>query len=148
MKIILLKDIAKLGKRYDTKDVSSGHALNLLIPQGHAVAATADALKRFEKERAQAEGERKVQQDLLVKNIKDLDGVTITISSKANPKGHLFAGIHKEEIVEQLFKQTQLQILSDSIQLEHPIKEVGEHTIAVSGAGKSAKLKVVIVSVK
>ncbi len=148
MKIILLKDIQKLGKKYETKEVSSGHALNLLIPQGHAVAATSEAVKRFETMRAAAEGERKVQQDLLVKNIKDLENVTLTISGKANEKGHLFAGIHKEQIIDQLFKQTQLRISAESIELEHPLKTVGDHTIAVSGAGKSTKLKVVIASVK
>ncbi|MBU6232265.1 50S ribosomal protein L9, partial [Patescibacteria group bacterium] len=80
MKVILIKDVPKLGSRYEVKDVSSGHATNLLIPQGLALAATPDALKRLETQRKQAEAERKIHEDLLVKNIKDLDGKTITIS--------------------------------------------------------------------
>ncbi|MFA6554044.1 MAG: 50S ribosomal protein L9 [Candidatus Paceibacterota bacterium] len=144
MKIILLKDVAKLGRRFDTKEVSSGHALNLLIPQGLAIVATPEAVKKNDVERAKAEGERKVHADLLVKNIKDLDGVTLTIVGKANEKGHLFAGIHKEAIVAELQKQTELQIDPSFIELDQPLKTVGEHMIKVNGGGKSVTFKVVI----
>lgn len=144
MKIILLKDVTKLGKKFDTKDVSPGYATNLLIPNGLAIPATKEALKRFELERARVEGERKIQGELLMENIKSLDGVTLTILSKANEKGHLFAGIHREEIAKELDSQLHLSIDSTSIILEHPIKEVGEHTIEVKVEGKSAKFKVVV----
>ncbi|MDE1941407.1 MAG: 50S ribosomal protein L9 [Patescibacteria group bacterium] len=144
MKVILIKDVPKLGSRYEVKDVSSGHATNLLIPQGLALAATPDALKRLETQRKQAEAERKIHEDLLVKNIKDLDGKTITISGKANDKGHLFAGLHREAIAAELQKQTELQIDPSFLAIEHPLKELGEHTVEVKGGGKSAKLKIVI----
>jgi large subunit ribosomal protein L9 len=144
MKVILLKDVSKVGRRFDIKDVSNGHALNLLIPQGLAISATPEAVKRIELEKAKSEGQRKVQEELLVKNIKDLEGKTLTITGKANEKGHLFAGLHKEEIVAELNKQTQLSIDPSFIILEHPIKEVGEHTIEVKGGGKGAKFKLVV----
>ncbi|MEK7609584.1 MAG: 50S ribosomal protein L9 [Patescibacteria group bacterium] len=144
MKIILLKDIAKLGKKFDTKEVSDGHAINLLIPQGLAIAATKDAVKRIEVQKLALEGERKIHQELLVKNIEGLKDIILTIISKANDKGHLFAGLHKEAIAIEIEKQTRLQVDPDFIQLEHPLKEVGEHTIEVKGGGKSVKFKVVI----
>ncbi len=144
MKVILLKDVSKLGRKYDVKDVASGHALNLLIPRGEAVAATRDALKRVESQKAKMEGERKVMEDLVAKNIQDLEGTTLTVSGKANDKGHLFAGLHKEEVAKELLKQTKLQIDPSFIQLEHPIKEVGTHAIEVKVGGKSAKFKLVI----
>jgi large subunit ribosomal protein L9 len=144
MKVILQKDVAKLGRKYDVKEVSSGHAQNLLIPQGLAVVATKEALKKTEVARLAMEAERKIHEDLLAKNIKDLDGVTLTIAGKANDKGHLFAGIHKEAIVDELLKQTQLQVDPSFIQIEHPLKTVGEHAIEVKGGGKSAKFKVVV----
>jgi large subunit ribosomal protein L9 len=148
MKIILQKDIKKLGKKFDIKDVNSGHALNLLIPQGLAVPATPDAIKKAQADKIKHEGEMKVHLDLLLKNIKDLEGVSISISGKANEKGHLFAGIHKEEIAEQLQKQTKLQINPSFIELDHPIKELGEHIIKVSGSGKNTTFKVNIEATK
>ncbi len=144
MKIILLKDVAKLGRKYDTKTVSDGHAINLLIPQGLAIAATRDAVKRIESIKASTEGDRKIQEELLVKNIEGLNDATITITGKANEKGHLFAGLHKEVIAEEIQKQTRLQVDPSFIQLEHPLKTVGEHVLEVRGGGKSAKLKVVV----
>lgn len=144
MKIILLKDVPKLGHRLDIKDVSSGYATNLLIPKGLAVSATKEMIRKTEIEKAMIEGEKMVQQDLLVKNIQDLEGITITMKSKANEKGHLFAGLHKEAIAEELAKQTKLTIDPTFIQLEHPIKEVGEHTIEVKGIKKIVKFKLVI----
>jgi large subunit ribosomal protein L9 len=146
MKIILLKDVPKVGHRFETKDVSSGFALNLLIPQNLAVAATPDAMKRLEVEKKRLEGEKKVHADLLAKNLGDLESITLTITGKTNEKGHLFAGLHKEAIAEELLKQTQLQIDPSFIQLEHPIKEVGDHDIQVTGGGKSVKFKLSVVA--
>ena len=144
MKVILLKDIVKLGHKFDVKEVSSGHAQNLLIPRGEAIAATQQALKRLEAEKAKAEAERKVQTDLLLKNINGLNGVTLNMAGKANDKGHLFAGLHVEDIAAEISRQTKLQIDPTSIRIGHPIKEIGEHEITVEAAGKSVKFKLVI----
>jgi large subunit ribosomal protein L9 len=148
MKIILLKDVAKLGRQYEVKEVSSGHAINLLIPQGLALSATPDVVKRLEIKKKQADSERKIHEDLLVMNLKDLDGKTLTILGKANEKGHLFAGLHREAIAAELQKQTELQVDPSFIQLEHPLKELGEHVVEVKGGGKSVKFKVLIEAVK
>ena len=144
MKIILLKDVPKLGKKFDIKTASDGHALNLLIPQGLAIIATPDAVKRVELEKKQEEAKRKIHEELLAENLKGLNETTLTITAKANPKGHLFAGLHAEAIASELQKQTRLQVEPSFIQLKNPIKEVGEYTLEVKAAGKSAKFKLII----
>lgn len=144
MKVILLKDISGVGRKYDVKDLKSGYALNFLIPKGDATAATPAAVKRVQAEKAKLDGERKVQEDLLAKNIQDLDGFTLTITGKANEKGHLFAGLHRDAIALELEKQSKLQINPSFIALDHPVKEVGEHNIVVNAGGKSATFKLVI----
>ena len=144
MKIILLKDIPKLGKKYEVKTASDGHAVNFLIPRGLAISATPENLRRFETEKAKYDGEKKVHEALLADNLKALEDTVLTISGKANEKGHLFAGLHQAEIAAELAKQTRIQLDPSFIQLDHPIKEIGEYMVEVKGEGKSVKFKVVI----
>lgn len=144
MKIILLKDVKKVGKKYDIKNISDGYAQNLLIPQGLAVAATVDVLKRVELERSRDEGEKKVRHELLLENLKQLDGVTITMIEKANEKGHLFAGVHKPEIIPAILKQTRIQIDEEHLVLEKPIKEIGIHSLEVKAGNKSVNFNLEI----
>ena len=144
MKVILIKDVSGVGRKYDVKEVKSGYALNFLIPQGDAIAATPAALKRVEADKAKAAGERKVREDLLAKNLDGLDGIVITVAGKANEKGHLFAGLHREALAAELEKQAKLQIDPEFILAEHPIKEVGEHDVKVKAGDKTVSFKLVI----
>ncbi len=144
MKVILLKDVKKIGKRYETKDVSDGYAQNLLIPQGLAINATLEAVKRIDVIKNKLAVENKVQEELLAKNIKSLESIVLTIVGKANEKGHLFAGIHNEEIVAELAKHAHVQVDPSFIQLTSPIKEVGEFSVEVKAEGKSAKFKLIV----
>lgn len=144
MKVIFLKDVPKVGKRYETKNIADGYALNLLIPKGLAVAATPDTIKRIETEKARMDGERKVQEELLLENLKGIEGATVTLVERANDKGHLFAGVHKTELIPQIEKQTRIQISPEYIVLDKPIKEVGEYPIEIRVGNKSAKFKLVV----
>ena len=136
--------MAKVGKKYDVKNVSDGHALNLLIPRGLAITADAGAMRRIEKLKAEDTAHKKVQEDLLLMNLKAVEGTTLEISEKANEKGHLFAGIHKTEIITRMKSDKHIDLLPDFIVLEKPIKEVGEHTVEIRVKDKTAKLKLVI----
>lgn len=144
MKIILLQDVAKIGRKYDVKNVSDGHALNLLIPKGLAQVATPDALKKVEKLKLEDAAHRKVQEDLLLMNLKAVESTTLEIKEKANDKGHLFAGVHKEEIISRMKSEKQIDLLPEFIELDKPIKEVGNHIVVIKVKDKSAKLKLTI----
>jgi large subunit ribosomal protein L9 len=142
MKVILLQDIRKVGKKFEIKDVSDGYAINLLIPRKMAETATDSAVKRINNLKAKEEGEKKVREDLLVKNVKDLEGKTIELKAPANDKGSLFKGIHQDELVQAIKSQTELDLAPEYIILEKPIKEVGEHTVSVQVQDKTATFKV------
>jgi large subunit ribosomal protein L9 len=142
MKVILLQDIRKVGKKFEIKDVSDGYAINMLIPRKMAETATDSAVKRFNNLKAKEEGEKKVREDLLVKNVKDLEGKTIELKAPANDKGSLFKGIHQDELVQAIKTQTELDLAPEYIILEKPIKEVGEHTVSVNVQDKTATFKV------
>ncbi len=148
MKIILLKDILKIGRKYEIKNVSDGFAFNSLIPKGLAEVATASAVKRAEKMKSEDTTHKKVQEDLLLMNIKAIDGMTLEISERANEKGHLFAGIHKEEIIAKVREKKSIDLLPEFIMLKRPIKEVGEFEIEIKAQDKKAKLKLVVTGIK
>jgi len=147
MKVILLHDIKKVGKKYEVKDVSNGYALNLLIPKGLAEVATPASEKRLAVVKSRIDAETKINHELLVKNLKDLAGVVIEMKEKVNEKGHLFAGIHKEDIVKALKAQSRVDVAKEYIDLEKPIKELGEHTINVKVGEHTASFKLNVASV-
>ncbi len=144
MKIILLQDVPNLGLRYDIKNVSNGYARNFLFSKKLAQLATEKAIKNINTLKKVHEVEMKIHKDLLAKNIADLGEVKILIKEKANEKGHLFAGIHKDEIVVAIKKQTRLDISPDFIKLKEPIKEVGEYDIVIESGDKKNTFKLKI----
>ena len=138
MKVALIKDVSGLGKKNDVKTVSDGYALNFLIPQKSAEVATAAVLARIELVKKQEVAEKAVKEDLLSKNLHTIHDKVVEIDREANDKGHLFAGIHKDEIVKAVKEEIDVDLLPDFIVLDKPIKEVGEHKIDLKVHGKSA----------
>jgi large subunit ribosomal protein L9 len=144
MKVILLKDVPKLGKKFDVKNVSDGFALNSLIPQGLVAVATDALIKKTEGEKALLAEKRKKEEADLAKNLDVVSKNPLEIRVKANAKGHLFSSIHKAEIAVEIHKATGVHIDAEFVKLEKPLKEVGEHVVEIAAGGKVAKLKLVI----
>ena len=144
MKIILLKDVPKVGQRYDIKDVAEGFALNMLIPRGLAEVATPNAVKKVKEMRRNDLTQKKIEEKLLVKSLENLKNLTVTLKEKANDKGYLFAGITKEMLAGEILKISRLNINPEFIKLVKPIKEVGEHKVLVEVMGRSVEFTVKI----
>lgn len=131
MKIILSQDITGVGRKGEVKNVSDGYARNFLLPNKLGQIATPSAIASAEKLKKQAEQDKGVQKDILEKNIKGLNGLKVQLKAKANEKGHLFSIIHPDEISKILKEEHHLDIPSKMIEIEKPIKELGEHTIKI-----------------
>lgn len=144
MKVILLKDVPKVGHKYQVATVSDGYAMNFLFPKGLAEVASGKAMERLEAMKATEEAERKVREDLLLKNMAEISGITVEMSGKANDKGHLFAGIHKDALIPAIKEQTRIDIAPEYITLDKPIKEVGEHKIPVVVQDKQVEFTLVV----
>lgn len=142
MKVILLKSVPKVGHKYDVVDVAEGFAMNSLFPKGLAENASAKAVARVAALKATEDAERKIREDLLLKNLTSLESVKIEVSGKANDKGHLFGGIHKDEIIVALKEQAHVDITAEYIVLDKPVKEVGDHKVEVNVQGKTAEFTV------
>ncbi|HEV7701837.1 MAG TPA: 50S ribosomal protein L9 [Candidatus Paceibacterota bacterium] len=144
MKVIFLKDVPRVGRKYDIKNVPDGYAMNFLLPKKMVELATPKAVKDLEMRKKTIEIEREVQTDFLMKNLEEIKGKTLLMKVKADEKGHLFKGIHSKEIVEEMHAQHHAEIAEEFIVLPKPIKETGEHEIQISIAGKKSSFKLVI----
>ncbi len=130
MRVILLRDVAKIGRRYEVKEVPSGHAQNFLIPQKLAIPATPDALRKLEVEMKKKTIMTDRHDSDFTSSLEMLKSSGVDISLPANEQGHLFKGVHASDIVKHLTSQG-LRIDEKEIVLPHPLKEVGEHAVTL-----------------
>ncbi len=125
MKVLLIKDVYKLGRAGDVKKVADGYGRNFLLPQKLAVLATPGAMKTAEKVRAQAE----VQRAALNSELKDLadhiNGITLTFPVKAGETGKLYGSITSQDIAKAIQEQTRYEVKRQQIDMQ-PIRELGE----------------------
>lgn len=129
MKVILTKDVAGLGKTGDVKDVSEGHARNLLLRRNLALPATSELLAKAQKEQQEKQIKIAKDQDRAIALKHKLEGKTIKLAAKANGK-NLFASIQPQQIAEKL-AEIGIEITAASIKTTKPIKSIGQHEVSV-----------------
>lgn len=130
MKVMLLKDVYKLGRAGDIKKVADGYGRNFLIPQGLAVLATAGAIKQAERVRKQAEIRRAELNSELKGLAEQIQGVTLTFGAKAGETGKLYGSITTQDVATALSEQTRYEIKKHQIDMQ-PIRNLGEFTARV-----------------
>jgi len=148
MKVILLKDIENLGKKYEIKEVSNGYARNYLIPRKLAKVANEKNLKWLEKQKEKEE--KKAEEDL--KKVQEaasaVDGQEIIIPVKVGEDGQLFESITVQKIYEKL-KEAGFEIKKNQILLESPIKELGEFPVKIKFPHNlEPEIKIIVVEEK
>lgn len=136
MEVILLKDVAKVGKRFDIVTVADGYALNCLIPRGLAQAATPAARAATLSRKREADANKQKHEGEIEKCISQIDGKTVTIHERANEQGHLFASLHPEKIAGAVYDQLGVTIPAECVQPAEPIKTTGDISVVI-GAGKT-----------
>ncbi len=125
MKVMLVKDVYKLGRAGDVKKVADGYGRNFLLPQGLAVLATAGALKQVEKIRSQAE----IRRTELNSELKDLatqiGAVVLNFPAKAGETGKLYGSITTQDVATAIQEQTRYEVKKQQIDMQ-PIRNLGE----------------------
>lgn len=125
MKVLLIKDVYKLGRAGDIKKVADGYGRNFLIPQGLAVLATDGALKQVQKIKAQAEIRRNTQNEEL-KGVADLvKEVTLIFPAKAGETGKLYGSITTQDIATALTEKIRYEIKRQQVDTQ-PIRTLGD----------------------
>lgn len=130
MKVMLIKDVYKLGRAGDIKKVADGYGRNFLISQGFAVLATAGALKQVEKVRKQAEI-RRAEQNSELKGLADqIQGITVIFGAKAGETGKLYGSITTQDVAAAITEQVRFEVKKQQIDMQ-PIRNLGEFTAYV-----------------
>lgn len=130
MDVILREDIDKLGSRGQVVHVTAGYARNFLLPKRLAVAATESNKKIVEQERQahlRKEAKQKNEAEDLAKLV---GGVTVTIAQKAGENDQLFGSVTSKDVAEALEKKN-FTIDRRKVQLDEPIRQLGEHKVVV-----------------
>jgi large subunit ribosomal protein L9 len=125
MKVMLVKDVYKLGRAGDIKRVADGYGRNFLIPQGFAVLATEGALKQVQKIKAQAEVRRSSQNSELKGLADQIKDVTLTFAAKAGDTGKLYGSITTQDIATALSEKVRFEVKRQQVDTQ-PIRVLGE----------------------
>lgn len=148
-KVILLKDIPKLGQRGDIKEVKDGYFRNFLLPRKLAELATREKIYKKQSEEAAKQGTKKELEEDSSRELASLGGKTLSFEVKATKKGGLYRAISGKDIIESLRKEGFETMAESWLKIKEPLKEVGEREVEIlSPLGKKAKIKIEIKPLK
>jgi large subunit ribosomal protein L9 len=145
MKIILLEDVSKVGRRGEVRDVSDGYARNFLIPKKLALGATAGNLKNLDhiKKQANAKADRAKADAEAVRA--QIEALAYEERRQASEEGKLFGSVTSQDLVDFLGKHG-VKVERRRVQLDEPIKTLGETSVPVRlHAEVTAQLRVSVV---
>ena len=146
MRLILREAVEHLGQPGDLITVKPGYARNYLIPRGLAYRATDANVQRIEEERRLRE--ERIRRAYLEANrqASRLEGLTLQFTARASEEGTLFGSVTVKDILERA-EEADLDFVLDkrSVQLDEPIKTVGEHVVLMRlHAGVETEVRVIV----
>jgi large subunit ribosomal protein L9 len=131
MKIILQREIDKLGVPGDVVEVADGYARNYLVPRGLAVPASRGAVRH-------ADSLRRAHQERVAKAQKEAQALAgrvtaspIKVRAKAGEGGRLFGSVTAADLAEEIERQTGEKVDRRMIHLDEPIRSLGVHEVRV-----------------
>ena len=131
MRVVLLQDVPRLGSVGEVRDVASGYARNFLLPRGLAEVATPAVMKRVEEIRKAEEKRQTLLEADMMSLAQTLEGVEITLKAKVGAQERLYGAITSGDIAEELGRATGHDIDKRKIELEEPIRQLGEYEVLV-----------------
>ena len=142
MKIILLDDVSKLGRRGEVRDVADGYARNYLLPQRLALSATPGNLKNLDSIKVRHEQQAARQKSQADQIAQAIEALTFAQTRQASDEGRLFGSVGRADIAAFL-AQHGIDVEKRRIALDEPIKTLGEFAVTIRLHGDvTAALKV------
>lgn len=130
MKLLLRRDIPKVGLAGDVVEVTEGYARNYLLPQHLAVLPTQANMKAIEEDKRRAEEERRVRRAELETRAANMREVEVTISAACNEEGHLYGSVGPREIAAALRDEGH-QVDTKQVHLAEPIRRLDSVAVPV-----------------
>ena len=130
MKVILTKDVDKIGKTGEMKTVADGFATNYLIPQKLAVPASGGAYRAYQHDIASREDKRKREREEAEIAATRIASTTLTMGVKVGEGGKLYGSINNQDIAEALGRRG-ITVDRHKIDLEEPLKSLGTYKVAI-----------------
>ena len=132
MEIILLKDLDKVGEKFDVVTVKPGYGRNYLIPQKLAIIANKDNMARLDEHKAREEA-KEAEVIAEMQSIKDkIESKTFTIGAKAGTSGKIFGSVTTVQLAQVVQSELQVELERRDIEMpEEEVKTLGEYTAKV-----------------
>ncbi len=146
MKVLMLKDVRKVGVKHSIVDVTDGYAINYLLPNKLAEIATPDKLEKALAQHAAHAKEKEQESAKLVECLRALNGVSVEIQARVTSKGSLFKSITAREIVGAIKTQKGIVIPESVTDLEQPIKSSGDHSVKLSAGNTHSSITVSVIA--
>ena len=145
MKVILLKDVPRIGRKYEVKDVPDGHALNFLLPRKLAERATPDSLRRLEVTKTKNAVAHAQSEQAFKDAVAKATEVGATVTAEANTDGGLYKAVHADDIV-KAFKERGVELEERAILIDTPIKTTGAHTVTLASGAYEGAVTITVVA--
>lgn len=142
MEVLLLSDIAGVGRKNDLIVVSSGYALNHLLPLRKALVVTPNVRRQYAAQIKQRAMEREKERELQISVASAVSGKVVRILAKAGKAGKLYAAVSAEMIVESLKSQYGIDVPAKAISIKEHIKNTGSHIVMLSIGAQSSELTI------
>ncbi|MBI4562162.1 MAG: 50S ribosomal protein L9 [Candidatus Rokubacteria bacterium] len=130
MKIILLEDIPKLGRRGEVRDVSDGYARNYLLPQKLALPASPGNLRNLDQISKREEAHAATARAEALARARAIETLAFLLSRQASEEGRLYGSVGAQDVVAFL-AQNGIAIEKRRVGLPEPIKVLGEYTVPI-----------------
>ena len=130
MKVILTKDVEKLGKSGELKTVTDGYATNFLIPHSLAVPAAGGAYRAWQHDIASREEQRKREREEAEIAAQRISSTTLTMGVKVGEGGKLYGSITAKDIADALARRG-IEVDRHRIDLEEPLRQLGTYKVAI-----------------
>jgi len=130
MKVLLIKDVYKLGRAGEIKKVAAGYGRNYLIPKGFAIPATAGSMQQAERIGTKATERRAALNAELSDIAEVLTGKTLTFAVKAGETGRLYGSVSDEDIIDAIEANYEIKLEKRQVETE-PIRQLGTYTVPI-----------------